>query len=222
LRSLTGGSFRTRCESHQHGVGSSYVRFPLPSLTVCVLIVPVFTPCSPCQPSGSPRQSQCRRHGRYCRGPIRQWLRRRYVPVPPAKTHQLTTHFMRARRSPREGPVTTALEYPRTYRSKPSIQCAFQFSCSTSHTCCPTFFSENPVEVTPSDQPPEGQGLIGLGPSSRSQIIATLQGSTSDPPLDNTFRLDMLIPNLITPLLNRKSDTTEQYTDDFIITKILP
>jgi hypothetical protein len=32
----------------------------------------------------------------------------------------------------------------------------------------------------------------------------------------------MVIPNLITVLLNRRSDTAEQYTDKFIISKILP
>jgi hypothetical protein len=31
----------------------------------------------------------------------------------------------------------------------------------------------------------------------------------------------MSIPNLITSLLNRKSDNAEQYTDEFIISKIL-
>jgi hypothetical protein len=86
----------------------------------------------------------------------------------------------------------------------------------------PDVLFQNPVEVTPSDQPPEGLGLIGLGPSSRSQIVATLQGSTGDTPLDNIFRPDMSIPNLITVLLNLQNDTAQQYTDEFIISKILP
>jgi hypothetical protein len=68
---------------------------------------------------------------------------------------------------------------------------------------------------------PEGLGLIGLGPSPCSQIVATLEGSTGDPPLDNIFCLDMSILNLITISLNRKDDTAEQYVDEFII-KILP
>jgi len=86
----------------------------------------------------------------------------------------------------------------------------------------PDVLFKNPVEVTPSDQSPGGLGLIGLGPSSSSQIFATLNGSPGDPPLDNIFRLDTSIPNFITVLLNRQNDTAEQYTGEFTISEILP
>ena len=86
----------------------------------------------------------------------------------------------------------------------------------------PDVLFKNPVEVTPSDQSPSGLGLIGLGPSSSSQIFATLNGSPGDPPLDNVFRLDTSIPNFITVLLNRQNDTAEQYTGEFTISEILP
>jgi hypothetical protein len=78
------------------------------------------------------------------------------------------------------------------------------------------------VEMTPSSTSPEGTGLIGLGPSSGSQIRQTLMNSTGDPPLDQIFRQDTSIPNFISVLLNRPNDTAELYTGEMTISEILP
>jgi hypothetical protein len=78
------------------------------------------------------------------------------------------------------------------------------------------------VEVTPSSDSPEGFGLIGLGPSSGSQVLTTLENSAGDPPIDRIFRQDTSVPNFITILLNRPNDTAEPYTGELTISEVLP
>jgi hypothetical protein len=78
------------------------------------------------------------------------------------------------------------------------------------------------VEVTPSSDSPEGFGLIGLGPSSGSQVLTTLENSAGDPPIDRIFRQDTSVPNFISVLLNRPNDTRETYTGEMTIGEVLP
>ncbi|KIJ48045.1 hypothetical protein M422DRAFT_28544 [Sphaerobolus stellatus SS14] len=49
-------------------------------------------------------------------------------------------------------------------------------------------------------------GLIGLGPSTGSQVRSAVGSSTGDPFLDNAFRADPSSPNIITVLLSRTGD----------------
>ncbi|KAI9507214.1 acid protease [Russula earlei] len=80
------------------------------------------------------------------------------------------------------------------------------------------------IEVTPSNLAPDGTGLIGLGPSSGSIVLAAMNtsGSAGDPVIDNVFRQNVSVPNFISFLLNRPNDTFENYTSEFTISEILP
>jgi hypothetical protein len=78
------------------------------------------------------------------------------------------------------------------------------------------------VDVTPSNNTPEGYGLIGLGPSTGSVILETLNNSAADPPLDRIFGQNTSAPNFISVLLNRPNDTHEAYTGEMTISEVLP
>jgi hypothetical protein len=78
------------------------------------------------------------------------------------------------------------------------------------------------VAVTPSSDSPEGYGLIGLGPSTGSVVLGTLDNSAGDPPIDRIFRQDTSVPNFISVLLNRPNDTRETYTGEMTIGEVLP
>jgi hypothetical protein len=79
-----------------------------------------------------------------------------------------------------------------------------------------------PVQVTPSDKKPEGYGLMGVGPSSGSLVLETLNSSAGDTPLDNIFRQNTSNSNFITLLLSRPNDTEEAYTGEMTINEVLP
>lgn len=78
------------------------------------------------------------------------------------------------------------------------------------------------VEVTPSADAPEGIGLIGIGPSSSSQVLAAVNSAVGDTPLDRLFLQNTSLPNFVTVLLNRPNDTAEKYAGEFTISEILP
>lgn len=78
------------------------------------------------------------------------------------------------------------------------------------------------VEVTPSSDSPEGIGLIGLGPSTGSEVLTTLKNSAGDPPIDRIFRQNTSVPNFISVLLNRPNDTYATYTGEMTISEVLP
>jgi hypothetical protein len=78
------------------------------------------------------------------------------------------------------------------------------------------------VEVTPSSDSPEGIGLIGLGPSTGSQVLGTLKNSAGDPPIDRIFRQNTSEPNYISVLLNRPNDTHATYTGEMTVSEVLP
>ena len=115
---------------------------------------------------------------------------------------------------PREN---SQFDHARIYRSKSGIQYAplvFMVSCIDR----PCFT----VEVTPSSDAPEGLGLVGLGPRFGSEVLAALNSSAGDPPIDRIFRQNTSVPNFITVLLSRPDDTRETYTGELTISEILP
>jgi hypothetical protein len=79
-----------------------------------------------------------------------------------------------------------------------------------------------PVEVTPSSDSPDGIGLIGLGPSTGSEVLGTIKNSAGDPPIDRIFRQNTSVPNYISVLLNRPNDTQATYTGEMTISEVLP
>jgi len=76
--------------------------------------------------------------------------------------------------------------------------------------------------VTPSSDSPEGYGLIGLGPSTGSEVLSALNNSAGDPPIDRIFRQDTSAPNFISIILNRPNDTNATYTGEMTIGEVLP
>lgn len=78
------------------------------------------------------------------------------------------------------------------------------------------------VQVQPSSVYPEGQGLIGLGPNVGSNIHSALKGQRNgDTVLDRIFRQDPSTPNILTILLSRSNDTTEQYPGEITVSDII-
>jgi hypothetical protein len=79
------------------------------------------------------------------------------------------------------------------------------------------------VQTQPSSFYPEGQGLIGLGPSVGSNIHNALKGQPKgDTVLDRIFRQDPSTPNIFTVLLSRSNDSTQQYPGEITVSDIVP
>ncbi|KAI0358431.1 acid protease [Trametes cingulata] len=53
---------------------------------------------------------------------------------------------------------------------------------------------------------PDGQGILGLGPSRLSSILGAMGGPAGDPPLDRLFRQTTSLPSYISILLGRSND----------------
>ena len=64
---------------------------------------------------------------------------------------------------------------------------------------------------------PKGEGLIGLGPNSASQIHETLNNPNGDTPLDRIFRQNTSTPNILTIYLGRSDDPTDPFPGDLTI-----
>ncbi|EJD00481.1 acid protease, partial [Fomitiporia mediterranea MF3/22] len=62
------------------------------------------------------------------------------------------------------------------------------------------------INVIPSSDNPDTQGLIGLGPASLSNIRSKVKSSSGAPPLDRIFRQNTSTPNFISVLLTRETD----------------
>ncbi|KAJ6584097.1 aspartic peptidase domain-containing protein [Mycena vulgaris] len=79
------------------------------------------------------------------------------------------------------------------------------------------------MEVVPDSDHPIGQGLIGLGPSSGSNIFAAFdsedEGNTV---LDSLFIQNTSTPNFITFLLGRLNDPTDVFPGDITVGELLP
>ena len=79
------------------------------------------------------------------------------------------------------------------------------------------------VQVNSSSTNPSGQGLIGLGPNVGSNIYDALKKqSQGDTVLDQIFRQNPSTPNILTVLLTRSDDPTEQYPGEITVSDILP
>ncbi|KII85597.1 hypothetical protein PLICRDRAFT_44924 [Plicaturopsis crispa FD-325 SS-3] len=66
------------------------------------------------------------------------------------------------------------------------------------------------------------QGIIGLGPSTGSEVRHTMNSSAGDPPLDRIFRQNTSTPNFISVLLGRSDDPDDPFPGDLTIGEIIP
>ncbi|KAJ7274248.1 aspartic peptidase domain-containing protein [Mycena rebaudengoi] len=79
------------------------------------------------------------------------------------------------------------------------------------------------MEVVPDDDHPEGQGLIGLGPSSGSNVFQAFSEATEGlTVLDSIFLQNKETPNYITFALGRLDDPTDFFHGDFTVGELLP
>ena len=76
--------------------------------------------------------------------------------------------------------------------------------------------------VEPDDQHPEGQGILGLGPSTGSFITDTLPSPTGSPMLYRYFHQNLSTPNYFTVLLGRDKDPTDDFSGAITIGEVLP
>ncbi|KAL5522149.1 hypothetical protein ACEPAF_2006 [Sanghuangporus sanghuang] len=68
------------------------------------------------------------------------------------------------------------------------------------------------ISVIPTADTPDVQGLIGLGPSSASQVRKQMKSSAGAPPLDRIFRQNTSTPNFLSVLLTRQEDNLPEGT----------
>ena len=64
---------------------------------------------------------------------------------------------------------------------------------------------------------PKGEGLIGLGPNSGSEIHNVLNNPNGDTPLDRIFRQNTSTPNYLTIYLGRSDDPSDPFPGDITI-----
>ena len=62
------------------------------------------------------------------------------------------------------------------------------------------------VDVVPSADNPVEQGVLGLGPSSASNVHSHAKFSKGDMPLDHIFKQNMTTPNFLTVILLQTAD----------------
>jgi hypothetical protein len=77
------------------------------------------------------------------------------------------------------------------------------------------------IQVTPDGSHPEGSGLIGLGPSSGSNVRSAVNSGAGDPVLDRIFQQNTSTPNYMTILLGRSDDPSEPFPGDMTVGEIL-
>ncbi|KAK0202036.1 aspartic peptidase domain-containing protein [Desarmillaria ectypa] len=77
------------------------------------------------------------------------------------------------------------------------------------------------LEVTPDGDNKKGAGLIGLGPTSGSNIYITLNASVGYAVLDRIFLQNTSTPNYLTVLLGRTQDPTDVFPGDISIGDLL-
>jgi hypothetical protein len=77
------------------------------------------------------------------------------------------------------------------------------------------------LEITPSQDNPEGSGLIGLGPNVGSNILAQILTTAGNPPLDRIFAQNLSTPNFLSILLARSNDPDEPFPGDLTVGEIL-
>jgi hypothetical protein len=75
--------------------------------------------------------------------------------------------------------------------------------------------------ISPDSSNPDGNGLIGLGPSAGSNILQTLDSSVGNTPLDSIFLQNTSTPNYLTILLGR-ADDQNPFPGDLTVGEIVP
>jgi hypothetical protein len=86
-----------------------------------------------------------------------------------------------------------------------------------------TIDSQAFIEAPPDAQNAEGSGLIGLGPSDGSNIFQDMKQSvTGNPPVDNIFLQNLSAPNILTILLGRSDDPSDQFPGDLTVGETIP
>ncbi|KAI0064162.1 acid protease [Artomyces pyxidatus] len=79
------------------------------------------------------------------------------------------------------------------------------------------------LQVPTSATNPAGQGLIGLGPNTGSNVhIALKNQPAGDAVLDRIFRQNVTTPNYISVLLGRSNDPDELFPGDVTIAELIP
>lgn len=69
---------------------------------------------------------------------------------------------------------------------------------------------------------PKGEGLLGLGPNSGSEVRSVLNNPDGDAPLDRIFRQNTSTPNYLTIYLGRSDDPTDPFPGDLTIGHPVP
>ncbi|PCH43782.1 acid protease [Wolfiporia cocos MD-104 SS10] len=69
---------------------------------------------------------------------------------------------------------------------------------------------------------PMGQGIIGLGPNSGSDVYQQFNSPAGDSPLNSIFRQNTSTPNFITILLGRDEDDAHPFPGDLTVGEVLP
>ncbi|OCH95148.1 acid protease [Obba rivulosa] len=73
------------------------------------------------------------------------------------------------------------------------------------------------IEAAVDASHPGGQGLIGLGPNSGSEIHGQINNPSGDAALDRIFRANMSAPNILTILLGRSDDPSEPFPGEITV-----
>jgi hypothetical protein len=79
------------------------------------------------------------------------------------------------------------------------------------------------IEAPPDAQNALGSGIVGLGPSDGSNIFLDMKNSAAgNPPVDNIFLQNLSAPNILTILLGRSDDPSDQFPGDLTIGETIP
>ncbi|KAH8113072.1 acid protease [Phellopilus nigrolimitatus] len=62
------------------------------------------------------------------------------------------------------------------------------------------------INVIPSNNNPQANGIMGLGPSTASKVRSLVKTSAGDTPLDRIFRQNLTTPNFLSVLLSREPE----------------
>ncbi|KAH9949576.1 acid protease [Amylocystis lapponica] len=73
------------------------------------------------------------------------------------------------------------------------------------------------ISVAVDSAHPTGQGTIGLGPNSGSEVHSTVDSGAGDAVLDRIFRQNTSTPNYLTILLGRDDDTANPFAGDITV-----
>ncbi|EMD37877.1 hypothetical protein CERSUDRAFT_114514 [Gelatoporia subvermispora B] len=73
------------------------------------------------------------------------------------------------------------------------------------------------IEANIDPSHPGGQGIIGLGPNSGSEVHSTINNPSGDAVLDRIFRANTSAPNILTILLGRADDPSEPFPGEITV-----